>query len=860
MGVSRIVDGYLDSMTDLLHRPRRTTTHAILREGAEMRPLQTRKRPRPCTPAILNIDDPVLKHLLVATAIGDSQEFELLSFDELEALKETQGRLASRIDATRRRLLLESKVRDAAQSLCRLDVRKGQEVPSSDDFVSPHTNEYRSSQLRCEDLAQQLWQLEKRASETQIKILKHTAAVLHLNHGYQTSKTKDEDGTPNRTDAVPLGPSGHVRFSLDSPQHSRREAVDQVDRGFTSTPLIENIEKQLRELNRQLRSVMLESGPTNGPALEISPPTPTDSHHETMEEQTLTQLQRLTTGLEAVQAQQGRSARYVHENQEAIRESLRILNDDLHQLMVEASIPDEDYQQTVMGSNPDMQIQLDYLQRGLQRVRDRLTSTTSTLTATTPNPATIHQAKAEQYETVVTGLWEIIMTGEAEAQSPVSLGGQNSSVRRSRMGLSLDTNGDGVEPYSLSAFSSRIQRLYAHTGKLEQEKEILRRQIQQQRELSMQSEATKDTVVNKLTEELERVQLELHTAKTEAVNANREVASVIQRLDAVRRDETARELQRANDESSSMNGLIQRQEEILRLETELQQAQDQAERTRREMQGLMKASEDRIQHLQTELSAAAREKERLIASHGLLTQQIDEKVQQLETGQADLSQMEGVLVRLQTEATVARAELDGAFGQRGGGGVGGRAAVGGGNGASTLDPRLQQEMDGLARRNMSLLEEIAALRTVKQSESSSSRDLQQRVDRLQKELSETIDEYEVMTRQSIEFEKDREQLEGTIDGLRERCEAAESQLNDEKLKWIGTHQTAAVTAATVTTTAGGVNGEIGPADSTSTMVLRSEFRKMMKEMKAESLKTLKVCSEPTNTFSFDLLSLQRCWD
>jgi len=67
--------------------------------------------------ALLN--DPVAMHLLVETAIIDSQNYEILSFEELEVLKMEQQTLNSRIEAVQRKLTLESKLRDAAQSLNR---------------------------------------------------------------------------------------------------------------------------------------------------------------------------------------------------------------------------------------------------------------------------------------------------------------------------------------------------------------------------------------------------------------------------------------------------------------------------------------------------------------------------------------------------------------------------------------------------------------------------------------------------------------------------------------------------------------------------------------------------------------------
>jgi chromosome segregation ATPase len=159
--------------------------------------------------------------------------------------------------------------------------------------------------------------------------------------------------------------------------------------------------------------------------------------------------------------------------------------------------------------------------------------------------------------------------------------------------------------------------------------------------------------------------------------------------------------------------------------------------------------------------------------------------------------VEGDLVRLQTEVTVARAELDGAYGTR-------------------------------------------AQRAAESANHPNHAELQARVEKLQSELTEMIAEYEAMTKQSIEFEKEREALEKDIDGLRDRCEALETQLCDEKVRWMG--------AGAKSPAMGGMSPGMGPSSgngdmppqTTSATVLRNEFKKMMRDTRAENAKLLRV--------------------
>src|SRR5436309_1854399 len=71
---------------------------------------------RPRSSALLNMNDTVAMHLLVETAILDSDEYEILSYEEVDDLKKEHMLLTNRIEAAKRKLALENKVREAALS------------------------------------------------------------------------------------------------------------------------------------------------------------------------------------------------------------------------------------------------------------------------------------------------------------------------------------------------------------------------------------------------------------------------------------------------------------------------------------------------------------------------------------------------------------------------------------------------------------------------------------------------------------------------------------------------------------------------------------------------------------------------
>ncbi|RDW60516.1 involucrin repeat protein [Aspergillus mulundensis] len=198
--------------------------------------------------------------------------------------------------------------------------------------------------------------------------------------------------------------------------------------------------------------------------------------------------------------------------------------------------------------------------------------------------------------------------------------------------------------------------------------------------------------------------------------------------------------------------------------------------------------------------------------------------------QRELTDLEGDVVRAQTELTMVKAELDGAYGTRAQ-----RAAE------AAADPALFQELDELKARNFEMAEELAALKAGKPV----SGDVHNRVETLEKELRETVDDYEAMTKASIEFEKERERFEGMIDNLRDRCEQLETQLNEERISWMGSNNSASSM------------GRDGPYETTSTMVLKNEFKKMMRDTRAENMKILKAEQEERRKLEAILRNLKR---
>lgn len=731
---------------------------------------------------LLNVNDPIQMHLLLETALGDSKEFEILSQEEVDELKKQVQSLTQRIAQTQQNLAIQSKYRDAAISMAKLyspadkngsDPKKPRRSllghrSSNSDQVREADLERLASERRCEELAQELWNLEKRLMEPQKRLLQHTAGILQMTHKGPARQPRMNGVTQQ---GIPGSPESMYTYT------NARSSIDPV-----------NEEDFFDE-----RSLYRSFDRLDGLGLGGS--------------------------RESYDAQGRSASRSPAKSREQVSESIRTiakaeqklddLNNQLREVIVRAN-PEREASyarpphviKNDISSEPGkvLALHLDYLEQCIKAIDDeqRILSDRQ--------QETDAQNSLEKIEAVVIGLWDNIQSGEADIRQRKLQFRQMRSTNDSNEEES-DRSGDEMvgnfkEPFSLQTFSSKVQSLYSRATSLKDQKEVLQRQIKQQRELNSKSDKTRDAQLTEMDVDLKRTQSALQKAENDAKNMQTQLMAVMERLDEARRDITQRELEKTKKDATDSAALqavratlLDRNDEIIRLEEELQDLKDDQGIGNAELQSKLKDMEGRVQELTAELAEA-----------GTLKAVLSGK-------ETEMENMNMEIARLQTEVTIARAELDGAYGSRAQ-----RAAE------VAANPAIQKEIDDLLTRNRTLQAELETLRSTSESSGGESR-----VQELKRELSETIEEYEVMTKASIEWEKEREGLEREIDKLRDEREALEARLSDEQVRWLGMKSPG---------TEGAAQG-VG-AGSTSTMVLKNEFKKMMRDTRAENAKALRV--------------------
>lgn len=752
---------------------------------------------RPQSSPLVDLKDPIQVHLLTETALSDSREWEILSQEEVDDLKKQIQSLTQRIEQARANLAIQSKYRDAAISMSKLyspGKRRsllGNRSSGGDKEAQREADAERQAiEHRCEELAAELFSLEKRLMEPQRRLLQHTAGILQLTHktpkrqpptaglppngipgspesmytysnGRNSLEPGDDAFFDDRSLYFPLedGQFGRPRKNtLEIPQKSpireqtnqlreegdrlrdenrslRRETEqlrlnndslnNEVDmlkaQSADQFKLISKTERKLEELNVRLRDVIIEFDPEKNSRYSRVPTGKLEPG-----ELLGSQLDYLAKGLKYINDERSLQASSSGRDAETVAK-LEDFNGQVHGIL-QTVAPDYPLPPTQMEGGLDQQ--LDWLEESLRAIDSELTRALDNSSATSAD-----RQKTEQVETVLEGLWDIIQSGYADIQQ------RKEDRRKTRLAQGLQADEDDMsgdesfdtsETYSLQAFSARVQWLYAQATRLKEQKSVLKRQIKQQRELNNKSDTAKDAELQQKVDELQQTRDLLDRTEKEAQDAQEKLVQALADLDMYQQSNAA-------NESAAVKAV---QDQL----KEKNAALASLETTTKELQGKLSAVEGQLSTIDEQLREASEAKNASEAAAEKLQHDVQAKEKELED-------MNVMIIELKTEVTIARAELDGAYGSR-------------------------------AQRAA----EVAAL-----TKGSEITDLQGQVDKLKSELASTLKEFEDMTKETIASEKEKIELEGRLDdalsaktsletevrALREKLEAEVSRLQEQ---------------------------------------------------------------------------------
>jgi hypothetical protein len=784
--------------------------------------------------------DAVGRHLLYETALLDTHQFQILDINEVDELKQEHERLDARIEAATRKLVLENKLKDAAQNIQRLYHSKKDSRPdtpqspgspkktrgslagnrgrtsSSSTNGGGHSSEQAKEEVArsiktVDELNETIKTLLERRAVVERKLLRHTAAVIAEQATQSANATQgtykeghqhaDDDGTlftPNEFDGIRDilhgKPVGHVDTTTQKLSYEYEQRLL-------------SMQNRLEHLNSQLRGVIVQAAQQRGSSME---PEPQTNFSQDPADNLDISLNRLEDNLHVLEQEQ--HSRNESRDLGNIEEQLEGLGTHLHGVLVNSGNKEltRDLQVPPTVGGHGYQHQLQYieesffaLERILREQPPPAESVSREAVEQINQKADVHAKKAAEYETVLAGLWEIMST---ETQSP-------------RIGYPDDGSRSPLTPlkedFSIQAFNSRVQHLIDVASKAKEQQDILRRQIQQQRDLNGKSDMEKDREIEELQakhedltnshsqmqDELAKVMVSHQQTQEEAGESRGELANVMEECERLRQLVDARTQDRDALSKQLQTHNVQFDEQMQEHDAHAQELEEQ--------HALMKSQHDEMQQKYARL----REEHGQISDNHARVQDANSELQQKQVQlqeqnaqvQRDIAALENEIVRLTTELTVAKADLEGAYGTR----------------------AQRQKEAGVAAG------EFEALQDNHRQATNELDQLREQHTLLENELQEMTQEFQEMTRESLELEKERGQLESLIDGLRDRCDMLEGQLADEKVRFIGVKSPATGAA------------EGAPVrENMSVMVLRQEFKRMMREARLEGVKLIRVSCGP----------------
>ncbi|KAM0192015.1 hypothetical protein ACHAPA_003098 [Fusarium lateritium] len=656
---------------------------------------------RPQSSALVDLKDPIQVHLLTETALSDSREFEILSQEEVDDLKKQSQSLSQRVESTRQNLAIQSKYRDAAISMARLynppksDGRRRSLLGrnSGDQTQAKKAEvERQASERQCEELAAELFNLEKRLMEPQRRLLEHTAGILQLTH---KASNKKKDATPplQPLNGMPGSPESlytYTRNSMDrhgddiyltdndfhdqankvstrgqprqqpmeiplkSPiREQNSQLKDEMEKmkdenlhlqGQTNSLVqsITDMEARLENLNGSLRDAIVRFNPSKNedyydPPFGVSGMKPGELLNN--------QMDYLEMGLNAIEVEQESSGEHGKVDS-SIDKRIESLNQQVRDLLLAV---DPDYPVAPQSPQDSLDTKLDYLEDALRAADSELERAVQVAQAGPPE-----KQDGEQVERILMNLWNMMQTGFSKIKK------EKEERRRARMDRGYedeevsDDEFDIEEAFSLPGFSNRVQWLYSQATTLKNQKSVLQRQIKQQRELNNKSDAEKDEELARKQEELDETQLLLARAERDAMTAQTMLTETLEELEGSRN--VANNIGSSRGESEGSAKMINELEaDVKRLQSDLAGAAGAAGAAHaqvEEREEKIVMLEKDLEQLRSDLSGAAAA---AVAAQSQLQDReskitaLESELDHLETAQGEIEERNQRIAALQAE-------------------------------------------------------------------------------------------------------------------------------------------------------------------------------------------------------------------
>ncbi|KAJ3479289.1 hypothetical protein NLG97_g8355 [Lecanicillium saksenae] len=607
------------------------------------------------SPAMVDLKDPIQIHLLTETALADSKKYEILPQEEVDNLKKQSQLMMQRIESTRSNLAIQTKYRDAALSMAKLSPDGSPDPQAENDRVE--------AERKCEELALELFNLEKSLMVPQRRILEHTAGILQLTH--KASKKKNAQQT-QVVNGIPGSPESLYTYS-----HSRNSLDAAGDENYFEDGMY-----QLDPMGRK-----------NAIEIPLKSPNRERGEMDRVKEENLILIKSVGDFEEKLRTING-----------SLRETIVRFNPEVNRDYIEPPRNTSNSKPIEMLRN-----QIDYLEAGLVAVQAEQDS---------------HGAAADSGESdgAVRQLWSVIQKDFAGTRQ------RREERRRARVDKGLSENDedegsddefDHSEEFNIKSFTNRVHYLSSQTATLKDQRTVLKRQIKQQRELNNKSDAEKDEELARRQEEIEMSREAIARVEKEAMDAQQMLSEALQDLEEARTH--------AQSAGSAQSDLQDREETIELLEKKIKKVE---------------AEGKRAAELAGELEKAVADKKAAEAAAAALTADMKDKDKSLKKKDDEIDEINMTLAELKTEVTIARAELDGAYGSR-----------------------AERAADVAALKNNAEVQKLS-----------------NQIEKLKKELAGTAEDLENITKETLGAEREKVELESKLDEALQAKQKADAEV------------------------------------------------------------------------------------
>ena len=904
--------------------------------------------------------------------MGDSENYIILTPEELEAVKKEEQQLIRRIDASKRRLFLESRVENTARLLRKL-AAKGREENgidtspteqrkllgidySYDSGVEEGEVEEGAVPERFGSLAQDIWRFERRRTELQNKRLEHTAGVLQRGNLYRA--------LGNHTDGI----DDDLEFEdtiHDSALSSPRQSIDHLSQLLDGTLEalggIGDQRQRLQAINGSLFDFIQRTTiPTDSITIRSPSTDQASSSAEIawLEDATHALQQRFSRLNSDLAASDNSVTQYEVESQQAnimlaeLWEALSQTEDSLkrNSYIIQQAYPDSTPRYAnndavisdEVNSIPDSQAIIDRVHRLCQQAESlsqRLLAAKDELA----HERDSHQQSMTEHNKEMTELTEqlqLVHNKNFEGQRALADTETKLAHNKARLDDMLNMQAASEKQMLAEHEDTLMNERAEHEDILMNERaahqemknalmtQVLEKQAALQdanKRLAVHeenishlrsAESSTDSEMQDLTTRLQELTLKLESAQKESEtyqskadgcsrqiieleNDMREVDTKFQHLQVEHEDiathlgdmtqRAAEHEATASDLKSKLQRSLSEKQSLQEHMNEIEAQLDVADKRIKQYDTTAADQSYLLEQLVADKHNLQVEHDRLKSKHILLETQLEaaetralEHEAAAQDGVNELSAHQLQIKQMQIQLKETHAQLD-HYHQSASSKD--KLIVEHTERAVDLDShklnlekkveqlqtelevhtRTQQELEGLRSRYDHLTKELDALRvqaddyTRRNAEleaqlSSSAlhgNESEARVQTLQKELSDLVQDYETLVREELSVEKEREAMEATMDELKQKVEKLETALSEEKIKVMGSR--ASILSERDVNEG---SAKLGRAGAGTTMsVMRNEFKKMMREARAEHFKSLKVSTEQTFSYSDNVLTM-----